>query len=107
MRADGMDCAVTAMTDQVTGWILLGCISDVENTGNLAKINGALVFAGAFGVIFGIVIALITAYSLVREIKKIERATAEMCIRDSHTAVFSGRICSLQRCRLPSRWRVR
>ncbi len=48
MRADGMDCAVTAMTDQVTGWILLGCISDVENTGNLAKINGALVFAGAF-----------------------------------------------------------
>ena len=46
MRADGMDCAVTAMTDQVTGWILLGCISDVENTGNLAKINGALVFAG-------------------------------------------------------------
>jgi len=76
MRADGMDCAVTAMTDQVTGWILLGCISDVENTGNLAKINGALVFAGAFGVIFGIVIALITAYSLVREIKKIERATA-------------------------------
>ena len=82
MRADGMDCAVTAMTDQVTGWILLGCISDVENTGNLAKINGALVFAGAFGVIFGIVIALITAYSLVREIKKIERATAAVAEGD-------------------------
>lgn len=77
-----MDCAVTAMTDQVTGWILLGCISDVENTGNLAKINGALVFAGAFGVIFGIVIALITAYSLVREIKKIERATAAVAEGD-------------------------
>ena len=82
MRADGMDCAVTATTDQVTGWILLGCISDVENTGNLAKINGALVFAGAFGVIFGIVIALITAYSLVREIKKIERATAAVAEGD-------------------------
>lgn len=82
MKADGMDCAITAMTDQVTGWKLLGLISEAENRSNLVSINGALVFAGIFGAIFGVIIALYTALNLVREIKKIQDVTARVAKGD-------------------------
>ena len=82
MKADGMDCAITAMTDQVTGWKLLGLISETENRSNLVSINGALVFAGIFGAIFGVIIALYTALNLVREIKKIQDVTARVAKGD-------------------------
>lgn len=36
---DGMDCVITAMTDRVTGWKLIGFISDIENQKKLNGIN--------------------------------------------------------------------
>ena len=75
MRAAGRDCAITAMTDRITGWRLLGCISDQENQKNLININIGTLMAGVIGLIFGCVIAVLTALSFNREIKKLQNAT--------------------------------
>lgn len=69
MRAEGRDCAITAMTDRITGWRLLGCISDQENQKNLININIGTLMAGVIGLIFGCVIAVLTALSFNHEIK--------------------------------------
>lgn len=82
MQAEGTSGVVTAMTDQVTGWKLIGIIGDAENRDNLSSINGALIFAGVFGAVFGAVIALFTALSHVREIKKIQAVTARVARGD-------------------------
>lgn len=75
MHAEGRDCAITAMTDRITGWRLLGCISDQENQKNLININIGTLMAGVIGLIFGCVIAVLTALSFNREIKKLQNAT--------------------------------
>lgn len=75
MRAEGRDCAITAMTDRITGWRLLGCISDQENQKNLININIGTLMAGVIGLIFGCVIAVLTALSFNRGIKKLQNAT--------------------------------
>lgn len=75
MRAEGRDCTITAMTDRITGWRLLGCISDQENQKNLININIGTLMAGVIGLIFGCVIAVLTALSFNREIKKLQNAT--------------------------------
>ena len=75
MRAEGRDCAITAMTDRITGWRLLGCISDQENQKKLININIGTLMAGVIGLIFGCVIAVLTALSFNREIKKLQNAT--------------------------------
>lgn len=75
MRAEGRDCAITAMTDRITGWRLLGCISDQENQKNLININIGTLMTGVIGLIFGCVIAVLTALSFNREIKKLQNAT--------------------------------
>ena len=75
MRAEGRDCAITAMTDRITGWRLLGCISDQENQKNLININIGTLMAGVIGLIFGCVIAVLTALSFNREIKNRQNAT--------------------------------
>lgn len=75
MRAEGRDCAITAMTDRITGWRLLGCISDQENQKNLININIGTLMAGVIGLIFGCVIAVLTALSFNCEIKKLQNAT--------------------------------
>ena len=75
MRSEGRDCAITAMTDRITGWRLLGCISDQENQKNLININIGTLMAGVIGLIFGCVIAVLTALSFNREIKKLQNAT--------------------------------
>ena len=75
MRAEGRDCAITAMTARITGWRLLGCISDQETQKNLININIGTLMAGVIGLIFGCVIAVLTALSFNREIKKLQNAT--------------------------------
>lgn len=82
MRAEGRDCAITAMTDRITGWRLLGCISDQENQKNLININIGTLMAGVIGLIFGCVIAVLTALSFNREIKKLQNATHRVASGD-------------------------
>ena len=75
MRAEGRNCAITAMTDRVTGWRMIGCISDQENQKNLININIGTLAAGMIGLVFGCVIEVVTAFSFNREIKKLQNAT--------------------------------
>ena len=75
MRAEGRNCAITAMTDRVTGWRMIGCINDQKNQKNLININIGTLAAGMIGLVFGCVIAVVTAFSFNREIKKLQNAT--------------------------------
>ena len=75
MRAEGRDCAITAMTDRITGWRLLGCIIDQENQKNLININIGTLMAGVIGLTSGRAIAVLTARSFNREINKLQNAT--------------------------------
>ena len=75
MRAEGRNCAITAMTDRVTGWRMIGCINDQENQKNLINIKIGTLAAGMIGLVFGCVIAVVTAFSFNREIKKLQNAT--------------------------------
>lgn len=78
MKADGVNCVVTAMTDRVTGWMLIGFISDIENQTNLRGVNIGILAGGIFGLVFGGVIAIFTAMSVIREIKKIQVVTGKV-----------------------------
>ena len=66
------------MTDRVTGWKVIGFISESENRDDLRGINVGIVGAGVFGLIFGCVIAIFTAMSVIREIKKIQVVTGKV-----------------------------
>ncbi len=78
LNAGGSAIAVNVKTDRVTGWKLLGLISDAENSSNMASISAAQVMAGVAGMIFGALIAGWTAYGLIREIKKIKAVTEKV-----------------------------
>lgn len=82
VKAEGKSIAVDVETDRVTGWKMVGFISDDENKANLTSINTSLVFAAVFGMIVGSVIAIWTAYGLIREIKKIKTVTEKVANGD-------------------------
>lgn len=82
MSAEGMSVAINAKTDRVTGWKLVGFISDEENSDNLSSISTSLMVAAVFGMIFGAVIAIYTALGLLREIKKIKAVTEKVANGD-------------------------
>ena len=82
LKNGGTTTAITAMTDRVTGWRLVGIITSEENRANLNSINGAIVTAGIIGIIFGAIVAAFTALGIVKEIKKIQTLTALVAAGD-------------------------
>lgn len=82
LKSGNQTVAITAMTDRVTGWRLVGIISSEENSGNLSSIRTAIVMSAVIGLLFGAVIAAVTAWSIVREIKKIQTVTALVAAGD-------------------------
>lgn len=82
LKNGGTTTAITAMTDRVTGWRLVGIITSEENRANLNSINGAIVMAGIIGIIFGAIVAAFTALGIVKEIKKIQTLTALVAAGD-------------------------
>lgn len=82
VKNGGVNTVITAMTDRVTGWKLLGVITSAENQSNLRAINTGMIAAGAFGVIFGCIIAVLTAMAVIREIRKIQNVTGKVASGD-------------------------
>ena len=66
-----MPYTALATKDEVTGWTLVGFVSDKENASVVSKITTATVKTGAVSFIIGIVIAILVTMTFTREIKKI------------------------------------
>ena len=73
---------VTALTDEITGWTVLGFVGEEENAENLKKVQVTAVIGGGMGAVAGIVIALAVAVTLANEILRIQKVTKKVAEGD-------------------------
>ena len=82
MEIDHELIEVTAVTDEISGWTILGFVGEEENAENLGKVQITAVIGGGIGAVSGIIIALIVAVTLSNEILKIQRVTKKVAEGD-------------------------
>ena len=70
-KINGENVEVIATKDEVTGWTLVGFVSDKETASVVSKITTATVRTGAVSFIIGIIIAILVTMTFTKEIKKI------------------------------------
>ncbi len=79
---DGHKWYISVLTDEITGWKLLGIVSEDENNTSIAAINSGIGGAAVFSGILGIVIAVLVAVSMAREVKKVQFAMQKVAEGD-------------------------
>lgn len=79
---DGHKWYISVLTDEITGWKLLGIVSEDENNTSIAAINSGIGGAAVFSGILGIVIAILVAVSMAREVKKVQFAMQKVAEGD-------------------------
>lgn len=79
---DGHKWYISVLTDEITGWKLLGIVSEDENNTSIAAINSGIGGAAVFSGILGIVIAVLVAVSMSREVKKVQIAMQKVAEGD-------------------------
>jgi len=82
MKIEGERIEVTAITDEITGWIILGFVGEEENLENLQKVRSTAGLGGMIGAVAGIIIALVVAITLSNEILKIQKVTRKVAEGD-------------------------
>lgn len=82
MRLSNELIEVTAITDEITGWTIIGFVGEEENAESLARVRTTAVIGGGIGAIAGIIIALIVAVTLSNEILKIQKVTKKVAEGD-------------------------
>ncbi len=65
---------ISVLSDEITGWTLLGVVSEDENNASIKAITSVVSGAGLLGSIIGILIALFVAINMAREVKKVQSA---------------------------------
>ena len=70
-KINGENVEVIATKDEVTGWTLVGFVSDKETASVVSKITNATVRTGVVSFIIGIIIAILVTMTFTKEIKKI------------------------------------
>ena len=73
---------ISVLTDEITGWKLLGIVSEDENNTSITAINSGIGGAAVFSGILGIVIAVLVAVSMSREVKKVQLAMQKVAEGD-------------------------
>ncbi len=73
-KIGGKNWYVSVLPDEITGWTLLGIVSEDENNSSIQAITSGVVSAAVLSGIFGIIIALVVAISMSREVKKVQLA---------------------------------
>lgn len=79
---DGHKWYISVLTDEITGWKLLGIVNEDENNTSIAAINSGIGGAAVFSGILGIVIAVLVAVSMSREVKKVQLAMQKVAEGD-------------------------
>lgn len=79
---DGNKWYISVLSDEITGWKLLGIVSEDENNTSITAINSGIGGAAVFSGILGIVIAVLVAVSMSREVKKVQLAMQKVAEGD-------------------------
>lgn len=74
----GEKYSVTLIKDTITGWYLIGLIGEDELAGSMRAISLSAVLCCVFALILSVVVALIIASSIARELRKLQTATEHM-----------------------------
>lgn len=70
-KINGENVQVITSKDEVTGWTLIGFVSDSETADVISKITAATLRAGVISFVIGIIIAVLVTMTFTKEIKKI------------------------------------
>mgnify|MGYP002746271682 FL=1 len=81
-KVNGESLHIVSSKDAVTGWTLMGFISESETQTIVNSIRNRTMLLSIIGIIIGVAIALITARSISKELKKINTAMGKMADGD-------------------------
>lgn len=81
-RVDGDRWYISVLSDEITGWKLLGIVSDKENNSSISAITSGVGGAALFSSIIGIVLAIIVAVSISRAVKVVQTAMKKVADGD-------------------------
>ena len=84
---NGVNNSATVLSEDITGWNLVGIISDEEISANVSDITRSIFIGGAISVVVGFLIAFLIAYLITKELSKVQVAIASVKNKD-----FSARI---------------
>lgn len=80
---NGIDISqVTSLTDTITGWKLVGVITDDEIAGNMKSITMTIAILSVISVIIGVLIAVYVTRCLVKQINKLNIAVRNVASGD-------------------------
>ncbi len=83
---------VTVLQDSITGWYLVGLIGDDELASSTGAIIGTTVVCVLVALILSVLVALFIAYSIARELRKLQSATQRMAEGDLSTKLEIRRL---------------
>ncbi len=81
-KINGQDWYISVLSDEITGWTLLGIVSEDENSSSIQAITSGVGSAAVISGVFGIVIALVVAISIAGEVKKVKLALQKVAEGD-------------------------
>ncbi len=84
-KINGVNYVVAVMQDSITGWYLVGLIGDDELAPSISAIMGRTIWCVILALVLAVVVALFIAYTISRELKKLQLATQRMAEGDLST----------------------
>lgn len=90
-KIGGKNWYISVLSDEITGWTLLGIVSEDENNSSIQAITSGVGSAAVLSGVFGIVIALVVAISMSREVKKVQLALKKVSEGDLTQQIKTNR----------------
>lgn len=81
-KINGKSWYISVLSDEITGWTLIGVVSEDENNASIQAITSGIGGAAIFSGVVGIIIALVVAISMAGEVKKVKLALQKVAEGD-------------------------
>ncbi len=81
-KINGKSWYISVLSDEITGWTLIGVVSEDENNASIQAITSEIGGAAIFSGVVGIIIALVVAISMAGEVKKVKLALQKVAEGD-------------------------
>lgn len=81
-KISGKTWYISVLTDEITGWRLLGIVSEEENASSIRAIVSSLMLAAVIAGIIGIVIAIVVAIRMGSAVRSVQTAMQNMSAGD-------------------------
>ena len=90
-KVNGATWYISVLSDEITGWKLLGIVSDDENDASIRAITGGVGGAAVFSGIIGIIFAIVVAVSISRTVRVVQTAMQKVSEGDLTQNIKTGR----------------